>query len=83
MDLVNELTTTEPRCIILPTYDGTPGTSTTHLNEAQHTFILGAPCASINNMFSPGNTSCYLAKRLALLAAQGCTTTASQLGTKL
>ena len=83
MDLVNELTTTEPRCIIIPTYDGTPGTTTTQLNSAQHTFVLGGACASINNMFSPGNSSCFIAKRLALLTAQGCTNTAAQLGSRL
>jgi len=63
IDTVSEGLITEPRCIIIPTYDGTPGTTTTHLNEAQHTFILNVTCPSINNMFSPGNTSCFLSKR--------------------
>jgi len=40
IDAVSESSIAEPRCIIIPTYDGTPGTTITHLNEAQHTFIL-------------------------------------------
>ncbi len=88
MDLVTELNITEPRCIIIPTYDGTPGTITTHLNKAQHTFVLdalntGNNCTSIDKMFSPGNASCFIARRLTLLNAQGCNSTASNLGTML
>jgi hypothetical protein len=83
LDLVNELTITDPRCIILPSYNGTPGTTSTHLNSAQHTFVLNGTCPSISNMFDPANTNCFLNKRLQLLINAGCTNTAAQLGTRL
>jgi hypothetical protein len=47
MNVSSEFLTTQPRCIIIPTYDGNPGTNSTRLNSVPHTFQTNATCTSI------------------------------------
>ena len=74
IDYATEDQTIDPRCIQVPTYDGTSGTSDTNLNKVQHTIVLNATCPTISDFFDGSNTNCFLGKRLQLLDNAGCTT---------
>jgi|688.fasta_scaffold133137_1 hypothetical protein len=68
---------TEPRCLQIPTWEGSGGTRESDLNSAQHTIQLNTTCPTIYDFFNGSNSGCFLGKRLSLLRTSNCTITAN------
>lgn len=84
--LINYLTETlitEPRCLQIPTWQGSGGTKDADLNDAQHTIELNGTCPTIYDFYNGSNAACFLGKRLDILRTANCTTTAQEYNRRL
>ena len=76
MNYTSEVLTKESRSLQIPTFDATGGSRYADLNNPQHTISLDGTCLNVYDFYDITKTDCFLSKRLELLKANGCTSTA-------